>query len=227
MRNLLYLFINLVIFLPVLVLSFKTDIKPHKHVKGLLAGYFLVSLPFIIWDIWAVSQGHWAFNGQYITGVSLFGMPIEEYLFFVTVPFAMIYVWGVVKKFVADGSAMILVRLLFLGLAAGSSVWLLISQWSNGYTRFAAIAMLITVVVAVLSRLAFTKRFWAFQLLLLGLFLIFNSVLTGLPIVTYGSDAIVGLRIGDIPIEDFYFNFAFINLFLLVFNRVDSPRLTS
>lgn len=225
MRNFLYLFINLLIFLPVFILSLKTDVKPHRHIRGLLVGYLLVSLPFIVWDIWATSQGHWGFNSQYVTGVSLFGMPIEEYLFFITVPFAMIYVWGVIKKFVADGSTNILLPLLILGLAMGSSVWLLISQWSNGYTRFAAVAMLITVIFTVMSRLAFTKRFWAFQLLLLGLFLIFNSVLTGLPIVTYGSDAIIGFRIGDIPLEDFYFNFAFINLFLLVFNRVDSPRL--
>jgi lycopene cyclase domain-containing protein len=45
-----------------------------------------------------------------------------------------------------------------------------------------------------------------------------------LPIITYGSDAIIGFRIGDIPIEDFFFNFAFINLFLLAFTTADKRR---
>lgn len=226
MREFTYYIFNLLVFLPVLILSFLTDVKPHRHIRGLLAGYLLVSLPFILWDIWAVSAGHWGFNDRYVTGPYLFNVPVEEYLFFLTVPFALIYVWGVIKKFVVDRSMAGIVPLLLFGTAAGVSVWMLINYWSNGYTRSAAIATLIAVLVAVVSRIAYTWRFWTFQLVLLGLFLVFNSFLTMLPIITYGPDAIIGFRIGDIPIEDFFFNFAFANLFLIVYTTIDQPRLT-
>lgn len=224
MRELTYYLFNLLVFLPVLLLSFTTDVKPHRHLKALLAGYLFVSLPFMIWDIWAASTGHWGFNAEYVTGPYLFNVPLEEYLFFLTVPFAMMYVWGVVKKYVADKSLAGILPLLAFGFAAGASVWLLVNFWGNGYTRSAAIATLIAVIFAAMSRIAYTVRFWVFQVLLLGLFLVFNSILTMLPIITYGPDAIIGFRISDIPIEDFFFNFAFINLFLLAFTTADQRR---
>lgn len=224
MREFTYYLFNILVFLPVLVLSFVTDVKPHRHLLGLLAGYLFVSFPFMVWDVWAVAAGHWHFNEAYVTGPYLFDVPLEEYLFFLTVPFAAVYVWGLVKKFVADRSLAGIFPLLVFGIVGGISVWMLINFWDNGYTRSAAIASLIAVLVAASSRIAYTWRFWTFQLLLLGLFLVFNSILTMLPIISYGPDAIIGFKIGDIPIEDFLFNFAFINLFLLVFNAADRPR---
>jgi lycopene cyclase domain-containing protein len=225
MRNYYYYLFNLIVFLPVLILSFTTNVKPHKHVRGLLAGYLFVSLPFMLWDIWAVSSGHWSFNPEYITGPILWGVPLEEYLFFITVPFALIYTWGVIKKYVGDIGIPAIFPLIFMGSAAAFSIWSLIYYWSNGYTRTVAIVTLLMIVLLVSSRLAYTLRFWTFQLVLLGLFLVFNSVLTMLPIVTYDPSAIIGFKLGDIPIEDFMFNFAFANLFLLAYHTADQPRL--
>lgn len=226
MQGLTYYFLNLIIFVPVLLLSFFTNVKPHRHIKGLLAGYLFVSLPFLIYDYWAVDRGLWAFNEAYVTGPYLWGMPLEEILFFITVPFAMIYVWGVVKKFIGDIGIPAIFPLIAMGAVAAGSIWALIFYWDNAYTRTVAIAALIMILVAVGSRIAYTLRFWTFQLVLLGLFLIFNSILTTLPIVTYNPDAIIGFKFGDIPIEDFLFNFAFVNLFLLVFYKADKPRLS-
>lgn len=41
------------------------------------------------------------------------------------------------------------------------------------------------------------------SILLLGCMLIFNTYLTALPIVSYNSERILGLRLGTIPLEDF------------------------
>jgi lycopene cyclase domain-containing protein len=214
------------VFLPVLVLSFVTNVKPHKHIRGLLAGYLFVSFPFMVWDVWATASGHWGFNEVYVTGPYVFDVPIEEFLFFITVPFAMVYVWGVVKKYVTDHSMAGILPLLAFGITAGAAVWMLVHYWNNGYTRSAAIAALVAVLFTAVSRVAYTWRFWTFQFLLLGLFLVFNSILTMLPIIVYSPDAIIGFKIGDIPIEDFFFNFAFFSLFLLVYNIADQPRIT-
>lgn len=224
MRELTYYIFNLLVFLPVLILSFVTDVKPHKHIRALLAGFLFVSVPFIVWDVWAVAAGHWGFNSTYVTSPRLFGLPIEEMLFFITVPFALIYVWGVVKKFIADRAVLPLFAYLMFGIAGGASVFFLITQWSNGYTRSAMIASLIAIVFAAFSKIAYSLRFWIFQLVLLVLFIVFNGFLTSLPIITYGNDAIIGYKIFNIPLEDFFFNFAFINLFLLVFHWFDAPN---
>jgi lycopene cyclase domain-containing protein len=226
MRNYYYLIFNLLVILPVLVLSFTTNVKPHKHIKGLLAGYLFVSLPFAIWDVWAVSRGHWGFNPEYVLGPKLFGVPFEEFLFFITIPFALIYTWGVVKKFIGDIGVPAIMPLIAMGSISAFSIWSLIFYWDNGYTRTASIVALFTILLLLGTRLAYSLRFWTFQLILLGLFLIFNSVLTMLPIVTYDVNAIIGFKFGDIPIEDFLFNFAFANLFLLAYHTADQPRLS-
>lgn len=225
MRSVTYLIINSLIFLPVLILSFRTDVKPHRHPVALLIAYLLVSVPFIIWDIWATGSGHWSFNSNYILGPELMGVPLEEWLFFITVPFAMIYTWGVVKIYISDKPAPLAWPFLGFGIIGGLSIWMLLNNWSNGYTRSAAIAALITVCIGLFIGLSFTVRFWTFQIILLSLFLIFNSVLTSLPIIIYGVDAIIGLRVGTIPVEDLFFGFALVNLFLYVFNIVDQRRL--
>ncbi len=48
-----------------------------------------VSALFIIWDAYAISQGHWFFDRDQILGIfGPFGIPLEEYLFFIVVPMA-------------------------------------------------------------------------------------------------------------------------------------------
>lgn len=42
---------------------------------------------FVLWDLAAISAGHWTFDPRQITGVLLPGaLPLEEALFFVVVP---------------------------------------------------------------------------------------------------------------------------------------------
>lgn len=221
MSSYTYLVFNLIVLIPVVVLSFITDVKPHKHWRALLGAFLLVSIPFILWDWWAATNGHWGFNAKNILDYRVLQLPLEELLFFVTVPFAMIYVWGVIKKFVADRAVSAWWPLLAVSIVAGVSVALLVLYWGNGYTRSAMIVTLIAIVVALCSKLFFTRRFWTFQIILLGIFVLANWFLTALPVITYGDSSIIGFRVITIPIEDFFFNFAFLNLFLIAFNWLD------
>lgn len=44
---------------------------------------------FVLWDLYAVSQGHWFFDDSQTLGVrSPGGLPVEEVAFFVVVPLA-------------------------------------------------------------------------------------------------------------------------------------------
>lgn len=218
MPELTYYLFNVLVIAPVVLLSIFTDVQPHKDWRTLLRCVLLVSVPFMYWDIWAANEGHWGFNPEYVTSLRILSVPVEEFLFFVTVPFACLYVWGVIckhykaKKLIPNS---LLTIALTLGLLA--SFLLIFANWDNGYTRSAGVAFLIT--VAVLWRqkiLVRSRQFWLFQAVLLGLFVVANSVLTALPIITYGEASFIGFRIGTIPIEDFFFNFALINLWILV-----------
>ncbi len=46
-----------------------------------------VVIIFSIWDIVGILRDHWSYSAQFTTGVKLiFGMPIEELVFFLVVP---------------------------------------------------------------------------------------------------------------------------------------------
>lgn len=50
-----------------------------------------ISLLFLIWDGYAIAQGHWLFDREQIVGIyGPFNIPLEEYLFFIIVPLAAI-----------------------------------------------------------------------------------------------------------------------------------------
>lgn len=46
-----------------------------------------VLIIFTLWDIYAISQGHWTFDQRYVTGIiAIANVPLEEILFFISIP---------------------------------------------------------------------------------------------------------------------------------------------
>jgi lycopene cyclase domain-containing protein len=71
-----------------------------RRPKRLLLAIVPVLLPFLIWDAYAISQGHWYFTESRILGVYLpAGIPLDELLFFIVIPFASILTLEAVRSF--------------------------------------------------------------------------------------------------------------------------------
>lgn len=47
-----------------------------------------VAVVFVAWDIAATAQGHWRFDPAQTFAARLWGLPLEEYAFFVVIPLA-------------------------------------------------------------------------------------------------------------------------------------------
>ena len=90
------------------------------------------------------------------------------------------------------------------------------------------IASALSVIVVVLldrwagTRLVRSPLFWIFLLVMLCFKLIVNGYLTWRPIVIYGAQHQLGLRIITIPVEDFLFGFSMILLTLVVWEKTRS-----
>ncbi len=186
--------------------------------QGLLAGFGVVSLPFIIWDIIATDNGHWAFNEEFILGPKLFGLPIEEILFFFLVPVVMLIVWYLVrfrvKERYIDTTMFYRPVLVFLFFSSLLTI-------HRPYTFIVTAAATLFWFVAGKTDFMNSYRFIVFQFWLVLLFFISNTLLTWPPVVTYTDGAIMGLRIGTIPIEDFLYNFVLINGFILAYMKTE------
>jgi len=82
-----------------LAFSFSKKLGFYKDTKRLVLSILLPMIIFIAWDVAATYRGHWSFNKEYISGLYIFNLPVEEILFFVVIPFAGLFTWEVVKYF--------------------------------------------------------------------------------------------------------------------------------
>jgi lycopene cyclase domain-containing protein len=98
------------------------------------------------------------------------------------------------------------------------------------YTALAGIGIVVAVLVdlvIVRSRLLLTIRFWFAWAILVFFQLLTNGWLTGLGIVQYDPEVILGLRVAYAPVEDLAFGFALILITLSVWRalgRRDVPQ---
>ncbi len=102
MRTEYFIVLGLIVVFPI-VFSFDRKLCFYRNPVALLKSIAGVCIPFWTWDILATARGHWWFNPDYIAGVSILGLPVEEWLFFVVVSFVSIFTWEVAKYFEGKG----------------------------------------------------------------------------------------------------------------------------
>lgn len=62
-----------------------------RRIKRVILSVLPISTLFLIWDAYAIAQGHWFFDRSQMLGIiGPFNIPLEEYLFFIVVPMAAI-----------------------------------------------------------------------------------------------------------------------------------------
>jgi isorenieratene synthase len=165
----------------------------------------LAAIPFLIWDA-MVAGRHWNFSEAHTLGPELFGLPVEEWLFFAVVPYALIFSW----EMICSGSksrpnpSRAWIRMVCLAAIVPGLVMLVLGF---EYTGLTLIALSASAAVdratgsRVLERPAFGRL-----LLVVGLStLVFDGYLTSRPVVTYDDSFNLGLRVASIPIEDFVY----------------------
>ncbi len=214
-----YLYLNLLIIAFPLIFSFeRIRIKFYTKIKPVLVSIFLVGIFFVGWDAFATFRGHWSFNPVYVNEIKILDLPIEEILFFITVPYSCLFVFESILQFIGDKKmgtpkkwVFLIMGVLIIAVAFGF--------FSLEYTFLAILSVGLSVLIVTLInfKLFYSREYWIYISLTLILFLIFNFLLTSTPVVQYSSAAITGFRITTIPIEDFLFNFSMLTNYLVVY----------
>ena len=212
-----YLTIDVLIILVPLLYCGDRRIRYYRCFPALSLSILIVGLPYIVWDVLATRWGEWSFNAQYVTGAHILNLPIEEVLFFVTVPFSCLFIHESVAYY-TEGRRLRLPSVVFVMIALLLGAMAL-SARQHGYTMKALLACAIAILLALLIRREsiMDSRHWLWLGICFIPFLLVNFVLTALPVVEYNPDAILGPRVFTIPVEDFFYNFSMLSLYGLFY----------
>lgn len=180
---------------------------------------FLTLVPFITWDA-LVTGRHWWFNDTYLIGSRLFGLPLEECLFFITVPFSSLFVWEVLAAYFPNKPIPSL-RLLWYVLMAGIPVGATLIVIGKEYTGLVLVALALVAILDMVlkTRVLLQSRILGYFAILTGLMLIFNGFLTARPIVLYDYAYQLKVLVYTIPLEDFFYGYTLIFLCTILYQK--------
>lgn len=186
--------------------SFDKRLRFDKQWKFLIPALLLTMAVFIPWDMLKTYLAVWGFNPRYLTGFYLGNLPVEEWMFFIAIPYACLFTYH---------SLNYLVKKDFFGkyannISLGLAILLLIIGVMNTGRLYTSVTFISTGVFLLFHRFilkaSYMGRFYLMYLVTLIPFFIVNGLLTGsfIPeeVVYYDDTQNLGIRLGTIPVED-------------------------
>ena len=217
----LYLALNLASISIPLLYSFEKRMHFIKWWKQVFSAISITAIIFIIWDVIFTNNGVWGFNDEYLVGIHLINLPIEEWLFFICIPYASIFMHYALQFFLpklrfSKKVTNIITIILLIALTI-----VVLFNVEKAYTFYNYILLIILLSYALLTQNQEIRSFYITFLAILVPFFIVNGILTGSfidnEVVWYNNEENLGIRLGTIPIEDigYAFNMLFMSVLMI------------
>lgn len=222
MESYYYLLLDLLSFAVPFLFSFERK-RMHfiRYWKPFFTAIFIVGMFFIAWDIYFTYTDVWGFNDQYLIGFRIFGMPLEEYLFFLLIPYASVFIHYALEYFLPkillnESITKWITYFLFI-----VSFAVAIFNYDKIYTvcSFGLFALLM--LLQIIYKYKDAQRFYLSFIVIYIPFYFVNNALTGNysdnPVVFYDNTENLGIRVGTMPLEDSFYCFTLLYSIVLVF----------
>ena len=203
------------------IYSFHPKLQLYKKFHWLMLSLLLTMVVFIPWDIVFTVNGIWGFNPDYFLDTEILDLPLEEWLFFICIPFACVFThYALLIYFPKMKLNIANTKRLAIGLITVLSIVILfnLDKWYT-LVNFSLAIPLTLIVLKYNSKLL--QHFLLTFLVMLIPFFIVNGVLTGSwivdQVVWYNDTENLGLRISTIPIEDGIYAYSMILMNLFFF----------
>lgn len=194
--------------------------------KAVLLSLIMVTTIFIAWDVVFTIDGVWGFNPDYLLGINILHLPLEEWMFFLLIPYASFFIHYALQYFypklqLSDKSTQIITVVLILLTLL---VALLNTNKSYTFVNYGFLSLVL--IVGLLKGKHLLQRFYISYLLILIPFFFTNGILTGSfienEVVWYNNNENLGIRLFTIPIEDlgYAFSLIFLNILLIEYWRI-------
>ncbi len=211
-----------------MALSFDKKVAFYKNWRYVFPAMIFPALLYIIWDVYFTKIGVWSFNEDYITGIKLINLPLEEILFFFVVPYCCVFIYACIRSYFPKlenkKNADLFLKLLAILLLALGIIYfnkyytswtfiftgafiLLIYLFRNYFKSFDAVSFLVSYAICLIP------------------FLIVNGFLTSIPVVQYNDAENLGVRIYTIPFEDAFYGMLLILMNIVLYEKLKSSRI--
>lgn len=224
----LYLTLDLLSVSIPLIASFYRKAPFFRTWRSLWVAILIPAVFFLIWDEFFTRAGIWGFNPQYLTGIYIGSLPLEEVLFFICIPYACVFTYYAMNYLIAKDllwashEIITSVLIIFLLIAALYNI-------EKAYTASTFMLLAIFLAYELLKRrVRYTGRFYvAFAVILIPFFFV-NGILTGsfIPgeVVWYDNTHNLGIRLGTIPVEDVFYGMLLLILNVSIYERLESRQ---
>ncbi len=228
-----YAWVDLLSALFPFLFSFSPRLRFDLQWRATASGILATMAFFIPWDMLFTAEGVWRFAAEHTWSTRLFGLPLEEWGFFICIPYACLFTYHCVTVQLKSDPLAKHAKWISLSLAG---ILLAVALFNVNLKYTATTFMLCAVLilfVAFILRPVWLGRFYLTFLLLLIPFLIVNGVLTGTGIegevVWYNDAENLGVRLFTIPVEDIFYGLLMQLMAVVFYEQVRShwPRETS
>lgn len=208
-----------------LLLSFDKKLHFYTQWKYVLPSILIVAAFYILCDVFMTKWGVWGFNSKYVSNVSFFKLPLEEWLFFIIIPYASIFLHEAFILYfphirVGDRLSKYLTISIIVVLAL-----ILVLHYDKIYTVYIFSTLILALLLALFDKSGIMPGYYITFLLILIPFFIVNALLTGSfiesEVVWYNDNENLGIRVFTIPIEDFGYAFSLMLFNLLLIRRFE------
>ena len=222
MQHYYYIALNIFSFLIPFLFSFeKKWMNFIRFWKPFFLAIISVGLFFIIWDIYFAYQNVWGFNDDYLIGIRWFKLPLEEWLFFLLIPYASNFIHYSLEYFFPklelSKKATQGISIILFAVSLGVFTWNLDKIYTASSFGLFALLMLFQM----LFQWKYARRFYISFIVIYIPFFFVNSALTGSysdkPVVFYDDAENLGIRVGTMPLEDSFYCFSMLYGSVLLF----------
>lgn len=222
MQHYYYLILDLFSFAIPFLFSFE---KKWMHFirfwKPYFSAIFIVGIFFILWDIYFAYQNVWGFNDDYLLGIRWFKLPLEEWLFFLLIPYSSNFIHYSLayffSKFELKKTTTQSITILLFIISFGVFVWNLDKIYTASSFGLFAVLMLLQMIY----QWEYAQKFYLSFIIIYIPFFLVNSALTGMftenPVVFYDNNENLGIRVGTMPLEDSFYCFSMLYGSVLLF----------
>lgn len=217
-KKLVYLLLMLGCLAASLAFSFDKKVKFYTKFRYLLPAVLFSGFIFITWDIRFEEVGIWRFNPEFLSGIFILGLPVEEWLFFLVFPYMCVLIYEFLTYKLPHFEKPNLFLAVSLVLLV---VFILLAYFSRQklYTFFNFFLLSVYFGYTVFRnrfKQHYTKFYLTWFIALIPFFIVQLVVLT-LPALEYNSEHIIGIKILNIPVEDFFYLFLLLLMDLTIY----------